>query len=204
MLKIYNKLLNEYGKQNWWPTQTSERQFEIILGTILTQNTSWNNVEKAITNLKNNNLISKEKIKKVPLKRLASLIKPSGYFNQKTKRLKVIAKFLEENPNPCREELLKVNGIGPETADSILLYSFNKPYFVIDAYTKRIMQRIGYKEDDYGELQKLFQKNLPKNYKIYNEFHALLVEHAKKYCRKKPLCEKCPLKSQCHYFKSSA
>ena len=202
MLNLYKTLLNVYGRRNWWPTISDNKRFEIILGAILTQNTSWKQVEKAIVNLKNNDLISQDAIRKVSLRRLACLIKPSGYFNQKAKRLKIINQFLEENENPTREQLLEVNGIGPETADSILLYAFNQPYFVIDAYTKRIMQRLGYKEESYDELQSLFQNNLPNDYKIYNEFHALFVEHAKTYCRKKPLCQKCPLNSRCNYIKA--
>ena len=202
MLNLYKTLLKAYGRRGWWPTTSDNKKFEIILGAILTQNTSWKQVEKAIANLKNNDLISQEAIKKVSLRRLASLIKPAGYFNQKAKRLKIINQFLEKNKNPTRDQLLEVNGIGPETADSILLYAFNQPSFVIDTYTKRIMQRIGYKEESYGGLQALFQDNLPNDYKIYNEFHALFVEHAKTYCRKKPLCQKCPLNSRCNYIKA--
>ena len=202
MLNLYKTLLKAYGRRGWWPTTSDNKKFEIILGAILTQNTSWKQVEKAIANLKNNDLISQEAIKKVSLRRLASLIKPSGYFNQKAKRLKIINQFLEKNKNPTRDQLLEVNGIGPETADSILLYAFNQPSFVIDTYTKRIMQRLGYKEESYGGLQALFQDNLPNDYKIYNEFHALFVEHAKTYCRKKPLCQKCPLNSRCNYIKA--
>lgn len=202
MLNLYKTLLKAYGRRGWWPTTSDNKRFEIILGAILTQNTSWKQVEKAIANLKNNDLISQEAIKKVSLRRLASLIKPAGYFNQKAKRLKIINQFLEKNKNPTRDQLLEVNGIGPETADSILLYAFNQPSFVIDTYTKRIMQRIGYKEESYGGLQALFQDNLPNDYKIYNEFHALFVEHAKTYCRKKPLCQKCPLNSRCNYIKA--
>jgi len=202
MLNLYKTLLKAYGRRGWWPTTSDNKKFEIILGAILTQNTSWKQVEKAIANLKNNDLISQEAIKKVSLRRLASLIKPAGYFNQKAKRLKIINQFLEKNKNPTRDQLLEVNGIGPETADSILLYAFNQPSFVIDTYTKRIMQRLGYKEESYGGLQALFQDNLPNDYKIYNEFHALFVEHAKTYCRKKPLCQKCPLNSRCNYIKA--
>ena len=202
MLNLYKTLLKAYGRRGWWPTTSDNKRFENILGAILTQNTSWKQVEKAIANLKNNDLISQEAIKKVSLRRLASLIKPAGYFNQKAKRLKIINQFLEKNKNPTRDQLLEVNGIGPETADSILLYAFNQPSFVIDTYTKRIMQRLGYKEESYGGLQALFQDNLPNDYKIYNEFHALFVEHAKTYCRKKPLCQKCPLNSRCNYIKA--
>src|SRR3989338_5981210 len=153
MLNLYKTLLKAYGRRGWWPTTSDNKKFEIILGAILTQNTSWKQVEKAIANLKNNDLISQEAIKKVSLRRLASLIKPAGYFNQKAKRLKIINQFLEKNKNPTRDQLLEVNGIGPETADSILLYAFNQPSFVIDTYTKRIMQRLGYKEESYGGLQ---------------------------------------------------
>ncbi len=197
LMRVYNKLLEYFGRQNWWPTISKNRRFEIIVGAILTQNTSWRNVEKAIKNLNDANLISAKKLSKVNTKKLASLIKSAGYYNQKAERLKIIAKFLLKNKNPTREELLDVKGIGPETADSILLYAFNKPVFVIDAYTKRIMQRLGYKQESYEELQRLFESSLPKNYRLFNEYHALLVELGKHYCNKKPVCKNCPIKDLC-------
>ncbi len=204
--KIYNILYKEFGPQKWWPTTTKNKQFEVILGAILTQNTSWKNVEKAIKNLKQKNLIHPTKIAKSNQKSLAKLIKPSGYYNQKADRLKIIANFIIKNKNLekqsikiIRNKLLNVKGIGPETADSILLYALNKPSFVVDAYTKRIFSRIGLckKEIDYHELQKIFHKSLPKKTKVYNEYHALIVALAKKNCSKKPICRNCPITKLC-------
>lgn len=214
LAQIYKVLIKAYGKQNWWPTTLegelhptyhgnrvlNERQrFEIIVGAILTQNTSWKNVEKAIFNLNKQMLMDKNKIKKTNKKILAKLIKPSGYYNQKAERLKIAAEFFSQNKNPAREELLNVKGIGPETADSILLYAFNKPFFVIDAYTKRVFSRMGLCDGkcSYGGLQAMFHKSLPKSPKIFNEYHALLVELAKGHCMKKPKCRECPLGRLC-------
>lgn len=204
--KVYNRLYREFGPQNWWPVTTKNKQFEIIIGAILTQNTSWKNVEKAIKNLKENNLITPTKIAKTNKKSLAKLIKPSGYYNQKADRLKIISNFILKNKNlekqsikTIRNKLLQVKGIGPETADSILLYAFNKPSFVIDAYTKRIFSRIGLcnKKINYYKLQNKFHKNLPKQTKLYNEFHALIVELAKTNCTKIPNCIDCPITKIC-------
>lgn len=200
MLNLYNSLKKQFGRQNnWWPTQTKNKQFEIIIGAILTQNTSWKNVEKALSNLKKHNLININKIKKININKLKSLIKPAGFYNQKAERIKLITNFLTENKNPTREQLLNLKGIGEETADSILLYAYNKPYFIIDAYTKRIMQRLNFKFKDYKDLQKQFIKNIPKNSQIYKEFHALLVEHAKTNCKKTPNCNNCTLKRRCYF-----
>ena len=197
--KIYKILYKTYGSQNWWPVTTQNKQFEIIIGTILTQNTSWKNVEKAILNLKQENLIEPNKILKIKTQKLAELIRPSGYFNQKSERLKLISKFYIENKNPAREKLLEVKGVGPETADSILLYAFNKPSFVIDLYTKRIFSRIGLckESDSYETIQNLFMNNLEHDSKLFNEYHALIVEHAKRHCSKKPNCINCPLTDYC-------
>ncbi len=213
--KIHDTLLKRYGKQKWWPTtldgelkptyhgqKIDEKQrFEIIIGAILTQNTSWKNVEKAIHNLNKADILDIKKIRKTNTPLLAELIRPAGYYNQKAQRLKIVAEFFSKNKNPPREELLEVKGIGPETADSILLYAYNKPVFVIDAYTKRIMSRTGICDEKitYDELQKIFHKNLEKDAKIFNEYHALLVEHAKTHCRKKPECQNCPIKKECGY-----
>jgi len=205
--EIYDKLYNLFGPQDWWPVTSKQNPiFEIIIGAILTQNTNWKNVEKAIFNLSKERLISIEKIKKIDKKRLADLIRPAGYYNQKAERLKTMADFLSKNPikklrkenkNKLRKELLKIKGIGAETADSILLYAFNKPIFVIDAYTKRIFHRLKYKEKTYDELQRLFMSNLPKDYKLFNEYHALLVELGKNYCKNNPNCIECPIKIIC-------
>jgi endonuclease-3 related protein len=208
---IYNKLYRRYGPQKWWPTtlegdlhpsyhgkKINEKQrFEIIVGAILTQNTSWKNVERAIIELNRAEVLDINKIRKISHKKLAQLIKSTGYYNQKAERLKIAAEFFSKNKDPLREQLLEVKGIGPETADSILLYAFEKQYFVIDAYTKRIMSRIGFKFSDYDELQNIFVKNLPKKTRLYNEYHALLVELAKNHCRAKPECKGCPLHQIC-------
>ena len=195
MIKIYNKLLERFGHQLWWPTKTG-RRFEIIAGAILTQNTNWKNVEKAIENLIENKLLSKEAIIHTPLDKIAETIKPAGYYNQKAKKLKAFASYTGKIK---RDEILKIWGIGPETADSILLYAYNKPYFVVDAYTKRIFYRLGELDgkEDYEDIRKLFEKKLPRSVDIYQEFHALIVELAKKNCRKDPICENCPLTNIC-------
>jgi endonuclease III related protein len=199
--KLYIKLYNHFSLQHWWPASSKNKQFEIIIGTILTQNTSWKNVEKAISNLRENNALNRESIQNLPKTKLAQLIKPSGYFNQKAKKLKLLIEFLNSKKPVTRDSLLSIWGIGPETADSILLYAFNKPYFVIDSYTKRIMNRLGFKESSYEELQSLFTSNLPKDYKIYNEYHALLVRLGKDICIKKPKCHLCPLKNNCSHYR---
>ncbi|MBW2972970.1 endonuclease III domain-containing protein [Candidatus Woesearchaeota archaeon] len=206
MQKIFKTLYKTYGAQNWWPVTSKNKQFEIIIGTILTQNTSWKNVEKAIANLKEKNLIHPAKIIKTNKNALAKLIKPSGYFNQKAERLKIVSKFLLQNKNlsrlpvkKLRETLLEIKGVGPETADSIILYAFNKPSFVVDLYTKRIFSRLGFCNQDckYDELQDLFHKSLARDAKLFNEYHALIVEHAKQFCRKTPECRGCPLTKVC-------
>lgn len=215
--KIYTQLYKSFGKQGWWPLtieghyskhhagppKTNNHKFEIIIGAILTQNTNWKNVEKALYNLSKNNLISIKKIKNIKQDKLAKLIKSAGYYNQKAERLKLIANFLSKNPNPTREQLLEVKGIGPETADSILLYAYNKPFFVIDSYTKRIFQRLGHKAKDYEEWQKQFIDALPKDTKLFNEYHALLVELGKNHCKNKPICKECPIKVICKKISSS-
>jgi len=213
---VYEKLCKAYGRQKWWPTtlegelhptyhgkkHTPKQRFEIIVGAILTQNTSWKNVEKAIANLNKNKLIDKNKIKSISKIRLAKLIKPSGYFNQKAERLKIAAEFFSKNNSPTRDELLEVKGIGPETADSILLYAFNKPFFVVDMYTKRVFSRAGFCEGkcSYDELQQMFHSSLPKRAKLFNEYHALVVELAKNHCKKKPVCNNCPIGGICKRF----
>lgn len=217
---IYSTLFKSFGPQGWWPLtisghktkhhsgepKTGKHRLEIIVGAILTQNTSWKNVEKALYNLSKNNLINIEKLRKIKKGKLAKLVRPSGYYNQKAERLKIMADFLLKNPmeklnklsvEQLREKLLAVKGIGPETADSIILYAFQKPIFVIDAYTKRIFERLGYGEKTYDALQKLFYANLKKDHKTFNECHALLVELGKNYCRKKPVCMKCPISEIC-------
>jgi endonuclease-3 related protein len=208
LVSIFNLLDSSFGPQRWWPAQS---RFEVMLGAILTQNTNWQNVTKAIGNLKGKKLLSPDKLRKIPLKRLAALIRPAGYYNIKSKRLKEFLKFFFKHYQGSvkkmsavdtfvlREQLLSVNGVGPETADSILLYALDKPVFVVDAYTKRIFSRHRLiKEDaDYRELQNLFMRNLKKDVKLFNEFHALLVKLGKDYClKRRPRCEICPLNYQ--------
>ena len=203
---IYEALYGHFGPQQWWP---GESPFEIAVGAILTQNTNWTNVEKAIRHLKAGKVLTAESLHTMSHPRLASLIKPAGYFNVKAKRLKNFIAFLtnhykgsmnrlgKSDMNVLRAELLSVNGIGPETADSILLYALDKPVFVIDAYTKRILSRhsIVSEKITYHELQDLFHKNINPDVPHYNEYHALLVMLGKDYCRPKPLCSGCPLQN---------
>lgn len=203
---IYKKLYSRFGPQYWWPADTP---FEVMVGAVLTQNTSWQNVEKAIKNLKQNKLLEPQKLFRLPKRKLAGLIRPAGYFNIKAKRLKnfldffllvyqgKVKKMAARDAFRLRQQLLSVNGIGPETADSILLYALAKPVFVVDAYTKRIFSRHRLiKEDaDYAMVQDLFMRNIKKDVKMFNEYHALLVKLGKEFCLKnKPKCEICPLK----------
>ena len=201
--QVYNKLDKHFGFQNWWPVISDNPKLEISIGAILTQNTSWLNVEKCIKALNDKNLLDREKLKPLKDEELALLIRSSGYNNQKAKKIKLFLNFSREI---TRENLLSIWGIGKETADSILLYAYNQPNFVIDAYTKRIFSRLGLiKEDlDYDEIKSLFENNLEKDVKLYKQYHALIVEHAKRYCRKKPLCKLCPLSNDCSYFKDSS
>ncbi len=207
LLDIFKRLLNTFGPQYWWPGDTA---FEIIVGAILTQNTSWKNVEKAIKNLKELELLIPEKLALIEEKKLALIIKPAGFFNVKAKRLKNFISYLEKNnfdfekikgKEDLRSELLKINGIGKETTDSILLYAFNKPYFVVDAYTKKIFDRLGILEEkaSYDCFQKLFHEHLPRDVQLYNEYHALIVRLGKENCRKKPFCDSCPIKESCQF-----
>ncbi|MBN1456388.1 MAG: endonuclease III domain-containing protein [Sedimentisphaerales bacterium] len=204
LTKIYDLLFDRFGPQHWWPGQTP---FEIIVGAILAQNTNWTNVEKAINNLKRANLLDPDKLHNSNHNRLAELIRPAGYYNIKAKRLKNFLSWLFEtydgnlsqlenlDTDSLRQQLLGINGIGLETADSIVLYAFNKPIFVIDAYTCRIMGRHCLIEPgaDYEQVRDIFESFLPSDVKLFNEFHALLVMVGKNFCKPKPKCEGCPL-----------
>ena len=202
---VYNKLYEFFGPQRWWPADSA---FEVMIGAILTQNTSWANVEKAIANLRENKLLEASKLYRLPESRLASLIRSAGYYNVKTKRLKSFLEFFIKDYKAdhrkmarvdtfaLREKLLSVKGIGPETADSILLYALGKPIFVVDAYTKRIFARHKVIKDgeDYAMVQQIFMKGLPEDAGLFNEYHALLVKLGKEYCLKSnPKCSLCPL-----------
>ncbi|MCF7927720.1 MAG: DNA repair protein [Spirochaetales bacterium] len=228
--KIYRTLYSYYGPQGWWPLVSYRKRqgfnergyhpeiywepgsasssFEVALGAVLTQNTSWKNVEAVLARLHELDLIDPANILSLQTDDLALLIRPSGYFNQKARKLHILAEFflskLDDGKRiPAREELLALWGIGPETADSILLYGFHVPVFVVDTYTNRLVDRLYAKDETsrdslrYHGLQELFQKNLPESEVIFNEFHALIVHLAKDYCRSKPLCPGCPLQPGC-------
>lgn len=201
LMDIFNRLYRRFGEQHWWPAETKD---EVVIGAVLTQNTAWSNVEKAIENLKKAGVLSLSDVVRVNDELLKELIKPAGFFNQKALYLKNIANFIENHGGflslskrdtiELRRMLLSVKGIGKETADSILLYAFERAVFVVDAYTKRLVSRHGLTEDlSYDGVQKLFVENLPLDVELFNEYHALIVKLAKVYCKKKPICSGCPL-----------
>jgi endonuclease-3 related protein len=206
LAKVYQKLLAVHGPQDWWP---GDSRFEIMVGAVLTQNTAWTNVERAIRSLRHAKALSPEKILATDSKRLARWLKPSGYFNVKAKRLKAMCRWLVQQggvrqlakrPTPeLRQALLAVHGIGPETADDILLYAFERPVFVIDAYTHRDFDRLGISKggEDYETLRRLFERALKPDVALFNEYHALIVRHGKDVCKKKPLCSRCCLAPRC-------
>ena len=228
IIDIYNILLKIYGFQYWWPIvidgksryleefskreRTSEEIFEICIGAILTQNTAWKNVEKALINLKTKTNLDIKKIQNLDMTTLAELIKPSGYFNQKSKKIKAFLNFINDElkgdiikiknytTEKARNILLSVWGIGRETADSILLYAYDKPIFVTDAYTRRIFSRVSLikGELEYDLIQKMFHENLPQDSNIYKEYHALIVAFAKDTCKKEPSCDKCCIRNLCN------
>jgi len=209
LTEIYRLLYDAFGPQHWWPGET---QFEIITGAILTQNTSWANVVKAITNLKSANCLTPKKLRHFDTVQLAKLIRPAGYYNIKASRLKNFIDWLFDNydgelsnlesidTDRLRAELLAIKGIGRETADSILLYAFDRPVFVVDAYTARIVCRHGLigPDADYEQLRELFESNLPQDIQLFNEYHALLVRVGKEFCRPKARCALCPLDKLSH------
>ncbi len=208
--EVFQRLLAAYGPQRWWPGETP---FEVIVGAILTQSTAWTNVEKAIANLKSADALDPRAIQRIPPTELARLIRPSGYYNAKARKLKAFVerlcaehdgdldKLFEIDTDSLRRELLSIHGIGDETADSIVLYAANRPVFVIDAYTRRIVDRLGLspQRDTYAAYQALFADNLTPDEKLFNEYHALLVRHGKDVCRKSPRCDGCCLRPLCRY-----
>jgi len=205
---IFQRLFDAYGPQKWWPAETP---FEVIVGAILTQAAAWTNVEKAIANLKAAEVLSPHGIHHLPEEDLARLIYPSGYFNAKARKLKAFAGLLRERfdgslerllsapPVELRELLLATYGIGPETADSILLYAAGKPFFVIDAYTRRTFRRLGIEpeRDSYSAWQAVFHDNLAPDSPLFNQYHALILRHGKNICAVRPLCSNCPLVEVC-------
>ena len=212
LIDVYDTLFSKYGPQGWWP---GEGPLDVVIGAILTQNTAWSNVEKAITNLKMSNLWALESIHRSSQADLASVVLSSGYFNQKARKLKAfaehiyikhegdLAKFLNQELSCLRRELLSIYGIGPETADDILVYAAEKPSFIIDVYTKRILGRLGFFDIKprarYEDYQKLVQDQLPQDVRLFNEFHALLDNHAKLICKKSPICSECVLIDVCNW-----
>ncbi len=214
--RIYERLLRAYGPRRWWPvTPTgetiprytggprSERQrFEVAVGAVLTQNTAWTNAARAIIHLNRVDAMSPAAIAGMDESDLAGAIRPAGYYNQKAKRLKILAEYFLSKRRRSRASLLALNGVGPETADSILLYAWNRPVFVIDAYTRRMFGRLGLLRENasYDEAQAAFQGNLPHFPALYREYHALIVEHGKRCCKKAPACKKCLLQTNCAVY----
>lgn len=199
---LYEKLLEHFGEQDWWPGET---RFEVMVGAILTQNVSWTNVEMAIDNLKADSVLNPAGIINIDKERLEDLIRPTGFYSQKADRLKRLAReiesrggldeFLEEED--LRSVLLDIKGIGQETADSIALYSAHRPQFVVDAYTRRILKRMYDVEGNYQKIKSIFEEEMKESVSLYKEYHALLVELGKNYCKKDPSCEKCPVSVGC-------
>ncbi len=212
---VFKHLIARYGPQYWWP---AGEPFEVMVGAILTQQTTWLNAEKAITNLKRAQALSPEALRRLDLSEVARLIRPSGYYNAKALKLKSLARWLGEycgddvgelsagSTAELRRQLLSIHGVGPETADSILLYAAGKPVFVIDAYTRRIFSRIGLAPNgnSYAAYQALFMDNLTADAGLFNEYHALLVRLGKDVCRKKPHCLKCCLGSLCRFSRTNS
>jgi endonuclease-3 related protein len=202
--QVYQRLFDAYGPQHWWP---GESPFEVIVGAVLVQNTAWKNVQRAIENLCDAELLDPKVLYEVPPEELQELIRPAGYFRMKTARLRnLLAYIVNEHGGSLesmfaldletlREDLLAVNGVGPETADSILLYAADKPIFVVDTYTNRVLKRHGWieYEADYHAVQDHFHASIERDTALYNEFHALLVRVGHIHCRKKPKCDECPL-----------
>jgi len=210
LMQVYQRLYRRYGPQGWWP---GDGPLDVVIGAILTQSAAWTNVEKALQNLKDAGCWSLEAIDRCAQEDLASIVRPSGYFNAKARKLKAFAHhvchhyggrleaFFNQETVELRSELLSIHGIGPETADDILVYAAGKPSFVIDAYTRRIMERMGLinpgKKASYEECQSRFQESLPADAQLYNEYHALLDQHAKVACTKVPRCPNCCLLDLC-------
>ena len=208
LLKLYDDLYAEYGELNWWPAETP---FEIIIGAILGQATAWGNAAKAIDNLKAANLLDPKGMSKLSQDELERLILPSGYYRAKAKKVRAFLTHLQAYHNnqlnslfdqelpTLREELLSIYGIGEETADCILLYAAKKPSFVVDTYTYRLFERLGWftGKFHYGRLRGIFMENLPHDRQMFNQYHALIVRHGARVCQKTPQCDKCMLRSQC-------
>lgn len=208
LIRIYQKLLKHFGKQHWWP---AESKFEVIIGAILTQQTTWKNVERAIENLRDKGLLDPHSLAAAPLKQVEALVRHTGFYRQKAKRIVnlsqhlvskhdgSLAKLFNRPTEEIRKELLSLQGIGLETADSILLYSADRLAFPIDAYTTRLCQRLGIKDLKHEKLRDFFERSLPKNLEVYKEFHALIDKLGKTYCKAKPRCSDWPLTKECNF-----
>ena len=207
LMAIYKQLLARFGGRGWWPMSNgfSPPEWEVCVGAILTQNTNWRNVEKALENLKAGKVLTPVDMVSTDLPELERMVRPSGYYRQKAAKLRMFADFvlgfggfMRFSKKVTREQLLGVRGLGPETVDSILLYALGRPVFVIDAYTKRVFTRLGFDDKKgYDEWRHFFESNLPEDIGLYKEFHALIVELAKRSCRPKPSCGECPLAITC-------
>lgn len=203
---LHDRMLAAYGEQGWWPADTA---FEVVVGAVLTQNTAWTNVEQALTNLRRADALSPAAMLALSPRRLGELVRPSGYFNVKARRLQAVCRFIldhggidalaRQGTGDLREALLGVHGIGRETADDIVLYGFHRPVFVIDAYTRRIFARLGHIEgsEGYEALRAAFERALPEDADLYQEYHALIVRHAKVACGVRPKCGACCLRRKC-------
>jgi len=213
LMKIYELLNKRYGNLNWWP---ADSPYEVMVGAVLTQNTNWGNVEKALANFANfGKTLAPELIEAMPTEELIDVIRPAGFFNQKAVYLKAVTAWFKNygydidkvksgNLKSLRKELLAVKGVGKETADSILLYAFNFPTFVIDAYTRRLLERLGFEvPKEYDDIKALFEEELPHDEKLRNNYHACIVINAKEHCKVKPICTDCPLVKKCAYGKNN-
>lgn len=210
LLDLYDKLKQQHGSLKWWPADTP---FEVAMGAILTQATAWRNVVKAIDNLKNAKVFSPEDIHNISQENLEILLTPSGYFRMKAKKVRAFVDHILERPmsemfkqdvTELRQELISIYGVGPETADSIILYAAEKPSFVVDTYTYRLLSRLGWVEGNfhYERLRALFMDNLPTDAELFNEYHALIVRHGARVCQKTPDCINCSLQNECDHYKA--
>lgn len=213
LARVYDDLFTHYGPRHWWP---ADSPFEVVVGAVLTQNTSWTNVERALQRMKGVVTLDAAALAALPADVLADALRPAGYYNVKARRLQALCRWVVDQggmealnglgTQALRSGLLGVHGVGPETADDIVLYAFGRPVFVIDAYTRRLFTRLGFAQDheSYEGLRERFERALPRESALYNEYHALIVEHAKTTCRTRPLCHECVLRRRCRAASSMA
>ena len=206
LVRVYHDLFAHYGPRHWWP---ADSPFEVMVGAVLTQNTAWTNVERALARVKGVVALEAAPMAALPVDVLADALRPAGYYNVKARRLQALCRWVVDQggmgalhgmeTRPLRAGLLNVHGVGPETADDMVLYAFGRPVFVIDAYTRRLFARLGFvrNQESYEGLRARFERALPRDPVLYNEYHALIVEHAKTTCRTRPLCQECVLRPRC-------